>query len=325
MQPLWPPSSMPAVPDSSSRSLNPNPPLLPTSAEPVTPTPEREPATAVAAAAAVKAMALAVHPQHAAAGLVFGGAFNDDDADGDADGDVVLGGVNKALTLAALSGFVEGGGAKRFQEVSIDLSNACRASASWSLRLAGGRKDQGGNDDEEGEELLPPSQLVDHVWPESTLEAPVGSGAGSAAAEGKGGAKGHAPLARTNSSRLQPRRSITCVTMEGNVHGVTLASWPSTMKRLEFGPRFNSAVEGMSLPEGLKVVRFGVQFNQSVSRVRWPETLRELVFGNDFNQPVSGMDLPAGIRRLDFGGRFNFAISAVDFPEELRELRFGHG
>ncbi|CAM9839910.1 unnamed protein product [Pylaiella littoralis] len=324
LPPFSVPSSMPAAAGSFfARRSDAHTPLRKASGGLVAPAHTREAATAAAAA---KAMALAVHSRHAAAGrLVFGGVFSDDDSGAGA----LLAGTNKALTLAALSGFVEGGGATRFQEVSIDLSNACRAFASWSLRLAGEiiSEDQDDDDEERVEDSLPPPQLVYHVFPEPTPELPDANGKkAAAAAAGGGGAKGRTfPVTTTSSSRLQPRRSITRVTIEGNAHAVTSASWPSTMKRLEFGTSFNSPIEGVRLPEGLEVVRFGARFNQPVSRARWPATLRELTFGNDFNQPVSGMALPAGVRRLDFGGRFNFSISAVDFPEELREVRFGHG
>lgn len=242
----------------------------------------------------------------------------------DLDDDVPRDHTTRALTLAALSGFVEGGGAATFQQVSLGLSNACRALAPWSLRVATA------GDDGTGEPRLPP-QLAGHLWPTPRLPARrrpavTGFAGGSRGRDrGGGGAQG------AGSSRLRRRRFITRVEIDGNNHTdggggrVMSASWPATMKRLEFGPRFNSPVEGVGLPDGVEVVRFGDNFNQPVSRVRWPLRLRELVFGNDFNQPVSGIGLPAGLRRLDFGGRFNFPVSAVDLPEELRELRFGHG
>ncbi|CAM9454813.1 unnamed protein product, partial [Hapterophycus canaliculatus] len=228
-------------------------------------------------------------------------------------------GRNKALTLAALSGFACQGAAA-LQAVSLDLSNACRALASWSLRVVRRR------DDEHGHSMAAmPPRLAEHLWPRSGGSETVRR-RGSL---GNGRINSNTNHNTSGSNRDRPaRRWITRVKVEsiGRCRGgVTLASWPATMVRLEFGDRFNSPVEGISLPEGLEVVKFGARFNQPVSRTRWPASLRELSFGNDFNQPVSGIDFPPGVRRLDFGGRFNFVVSAVDLPEELRELRFGHG
>ncbi|CAM9625737.1 unnamed protein product [Ectocarpus sp. 6 AP-2014] len=248
------------------------------------------------------------HPAAEAAVRVLGGGGGDDDVNPKAK-------TTKALACVALSGFVPGGGAAVVQELSLDLSNACRALASWSLTVT-----QVMAEEEEHSGKLLPARLADHIWPGSSalaLRQRGERGGGKDGGQGGGGSQ-------AAGARLEPRRRITRVKVKSDI-GVTAASWPSTMRRLEFGGRFNSPVEGIDLPASLEVIRFGDRFNQPVSRVRWPAALLELVFGNDFNQPASGMDLPAGLRRLDFGGRFNFSVSAVDLPEELRELRFGQG
>lgn len=240
--------------------------------------------------------------------VIGGGGGGDDDVNPKAK-------TTKALTCVALSGFVPGGGAAVVQELSLDLSNACRALASWSLTVTRAMAEE-----EEHRGELMPARLADHIWPGSNALALRQRGERGGGKDGRQGGGG----TQAAGARLEPRRRITRVKVESDI-AVTAASWPSTMRRLEFGDRFNSPVEGVDLPAGLEVIRFGDRFNQPVSRVRWPAALRELVFGNDFNQPASGMDLPAGLRRLDFGGRFNFSVSAVDLPEELRELRFGQG
>lgn len=174
--------------------------------------------------------------------------------------------------------------AAELQLVCIEMSNACREEVEWSLHIT---------------EATPP-QLVNYLWRRSRMIAP-------------------GPLAHT---RLQPHRKIVAVSlMDGRA--VMFATWPATMRRLEFGDRFNSAVEGVLWPPGLEYISFGPRFNQPVARVTWPRALNELVFGNDFNQPISGIDLPVGLQRLDFGGRFNQPIAAVNWPTGLRELRFG--
>ncbi|CAN0057417.1 unnamed protein product [Ectocarpus sp. 4 AP-2014] len=248
------------------------------------------------------------HPAAEASVSVLGGGGGDDDANPKAK-------TSKALTCVALSGFVPGGGAAVVQELSLDLSNGCRALASWSFTVTRVMAEE----EEHSGELMP-ARLADHIWPGSSalaLRQRGERGGGEDGGQGGGGTQ-------AAGVRLEPRRRITRVKVESDI-AVIAASWPSTMRRLEFGDRFNSPVEGVDLPAGLEVIKFGDRFNQPVSRVRWPAVLRELVFGNDFNQPASGMDLPAGLHRLDFGGRFNFSVSAVDLPQELRELRFGHG
>lgn len=253
--------------------------------------------------------------------------------------------------LAALSGFALKGAAT-LQAVSLDLSNACRALAPWSLRVAvdgetGQKSSRNGeadarrgwwreSDEHDRSVVAMPALLAEHVWPRSNAarrERSLGSGEINTNTRHNTtttSSRRHTRATTTAATptRLLPRRWITRVKVESTGRrrgGVTHASWPVTMVHLEFGDRFNSPVEGIILPEGLEVVKFGARFNQPVSRIRWPASLRELSFGNDFNQPVSGIDFPPGVRRLDFGERFNFVVSAVDLPEELRELRFGHG
>ena len=113
--------------------------------------------------------------------------------------------------------------AAELTEVSLDLSNACRTGILWSLRVT---------------ESMP-NELMDHLRPGSSM----------------------AVLRPVVKTRLERPRSIVKILVDAN-HDVTSASWPSSLKHLEFGPRFNRAVEGMMLPDGLVTLSFGVTFNQ---------------------------------------------------------------
>lgn len=134
-----------------------------------------------------------------------------------------------ALALVATSGFSP---VTVVQSLSLELSNACRAGVSWFLRVAESA----------------PGSLLDHLWP----------GSSSATVAGR---------SLRVRSRLLRRRSITRVKLESNDKMVTFASWPSSMRRLEFGERFDRPVEGVAWPAGLEVVCFGNRFNQVTRHV----------------------------------------------------------
>lgn len=129
-----------------------------------------------------------------------------------------------ALALVATSGFSP---VTVVQSLSLELSNVCRAGVSWFLRVAESA----------------PGSLLDHLWP----------GSSSATVAGR---------SLRVRSRLLRRRAITRVRLESNDKMVTFASWPSSMRRLEFGERFDRPVEGVVWPAGLEVVCFGNRFNQ---------------------------------------------------------------
>jgi len=52
------------------------------------------------------------------------------------------------------------------------------------------------------------------------------------------------------------------------------------------------------------VLRFGEQFNKSVSGLQLPASLRSLVFGARFNQPLHELQLPASLHSLTLGGLY---------------------
>lgn len=129
------------------------------------------------------------------------------------------------MALVASSGFVE---AARMVEVCLELGNRCRERASWSLRVTDST----------------PQRLLEHLWPLRSIASTE--------------ALGRDPLGW---SRLRQRRLIERVRVEVD-RAVTGADWPVVMKELRFGDSFNHPVEGIKLPDGVRVLSFGVRFNQ---------------------------------------------------------------
>lgn len=69
------------------------------------------------------------------------------------------------------------------------------------------------------------------------------------------------------------------------------------------------------------VLRFGAQFNQSLSQTVLPEELRSLTFGWRFNH--DGTQFPKKLESLTFGHHFCQSVAGVDWPESLQCLSFG--
>lgn len=129
------------------------------------------------------------------------------------------------MVLVASSGFVE---ATRMVKVCLELCNRCLEQASWSLWVTDST----------------PQRLLEHIWPLRSIASTE--------------ALGRDPLGR---SRLRQRRLIERVRVEVD-RIVTSADWPVVMKELRFGDSFNHPIEGIKLPDGVRVLSFGVRFNQ---------------------------------------------------------------
>ena len=69
------------------------------------------------------------------------------------------------------------------------------------------------------------------------------------------------------------------------------------------------------------LLRFGAQFNQSLSQTVLPEELRSLTFGWRFNH--DGTQFPKKLESLTFGHHFCQSVAGVDWPESLQCLSFG--
>ena len=93
---------------------------------------------------------------------------------------------------------------------------------------------------------------------------------------------------------------------------------------LLFGSGFDENVDGVSWPEGLKLISFGGDFDQDVEGVTWPPALEEIVFGHNFDQAVEDIAWPASLLYLTLGYCFNYPIEGISWPPRLEALRLGN-
>mmetsp|Transcript_89355 Transcript_89355/g.168322 ORF Transcript_89355/g.168322 Transcript_89355/m.168322 type:complete len:296 (-) Transcript_89355:168-1055(-) len=104
--------------------------------------------------------------------------------------------------------------------------------------------------------------------------------------------------------------------------------WWYALQSLRFGVDFNHSIDKLKLPDGLQSLEFGYRFNQKMHKVKLPDGLRSLEFGEKFNQSMDRVKLPDSLQRLRFGGflnlaRFNQRMDKVKLPDGLRSLKFG--
>lgn len=77
-------------------------------------------------------------------------------------------------------------------------------------------------------------------------------------------------------------------------------SLPQSLRTLTLGHQFNQSLEAVNFPCGLQSLTFGDQFNQSLEDVRFPDGLQTLSFGSNFNQSLDGISkIIQGVMELD--------------------------
>ena len=137
-------------------------------------------------------------------------------------------------------------------------------------------------------------------------------------------------------------RSLVSLTFTGQSlnWGITLPAsltLPNSLKSLTFGDNFNQSLDGMTLPNSLQNLTFdgttlpnslqnlifGHAFNLSLDGVTLPKSLQNLTFGRNFNQSLDGVTLPNSLQNLTFGFNFNQSLDGVTLPNSLQSLTFG--
>lgn len=98
---------------------------------------------------------------------------------------------------------------------------------------------------------------------------------------------------------------------------------PQSLRELTFGNDFDESIAGLKLPSGIEILSFGDRFNQPLDRANLSENLRSLTFGVNFNQNLEHVLLPHRLQSLTFGWDFNQSLSCA-LPESLRSLTFGY-
>jgi len=111
---------------------------------------------------------------------------------------------------------------------------------------------------------------------------------------------------------------------------------------LEFGDRFDQPL-GTNLPDNLKFVTFGYNFNKSVDNL--PKTITHLSCGEFFLQPIANFNefhslthltlevvcdqdmeviqLPSSLTHLTLKSTFNRSVNKLKLPDSLTHLTFG--
>jgi hypothetical protein len=95
---------------------------------------------------------------------------------------------------------------------------------------------------------------------------------------------------------------------------------PEFLQVLKFGNLYNQII--YTLPPNLVILEFGKQYNQDIGLNILPNTLRELVFGDDFNSQIgvsakTGM-LPRALIKLQFGKGYKQVLNTKIIPEDTK-------
>jgi len=90
---------------------------------------------------------------------------------------------------------------------------------------------------------------------------------------------------------------------------------PNKLKTINFGTNFNQFVD--LLQESLEYIMFVSKFNKPVNNL--PRELKSLIFGNAFNQPIN--NLPKNLIFLYLGNNFNQTLNYI--PDNIKELFLG--
>eukprot|EP00435_Cladocopium_sp_Y103_P060610 s81_g22.t1 len=103
----------------------------------------------------------------------------------------------------------------------------------------------------------------------------------------------------------------------GRLDGLTFLSGLRTLK---LGSAFDQSLKGVTLPNSLNNLEFGEEFDQSLECVTFPNRLQTLTFGHWFNQSLEGVSLPHGLQMLTSGRDFNQSLEQVTLPSTLVKL-----
>eukprot|EP00435_Cladocopium_sp_Y103_P061557 s808_g23.t1 len=95
---------------------------------------------------------------------------------------------------------------------------------------------------------------------------------------------------------------------------------PQSLRILTFGSDFNESLDQVNLPVGLKSLTFGFYFNRSLVSASLPSGLENLTFGGSFNQTLEYVRLPSSLKSLTLGPMFSHSLRGVLWPNTLERL-----
>jgi hypothetical protein len=115
--------------------------------------------------------------------------------------------------------------------------------------------------------------------------------------------------------------------------------FPTNLKKLILGSKFNQELDSKSLPQSLEELKFGwsngvsslvdsshvytSDFKKPLNKNVLPSSLRRLSLGSSFNCPLKPGVLPRNLKILVFGINFNQKIKPQVLPRKLETLVFG--
>ena len=157
-----------------------------------------------------------------------------------------------------------------------------------------------------------------------------GSGGGrNCARDGTGGA-----INSNSASRLPPIQISSLVWERPAIQLGDGSLLPEGLRDLTFGREFNKKLDGFRWPPKLERVTFGSKFNRDIAGAgaragvgagvacKLPDSLVELTFGKQFNKPLPER-LPAALVHLTLGRNFRRSLRAVVWPSGLKVVKFG--
>ena len=86
----------------------------------------------------------------------------------------------------------------------------------------------------------------------------------------------------------------------------------------------NQNLDLESIPNSVKYLFFGLNFNQRLTKGIIPNSVTHLYLGDSFNQILKKGDIPHGVIHLDLGDYFNQPLEIGIIPYTVTYLNFGY-
>jgi hypothetical protein len=121
-----------------------------------------------------------------------------------------------------------------------------------------------------------------------------------------------------HSLRSQLPKSLISLSLSDNYNTPLIAGdLPESLKYLTLGKNFDQ-IDSV-LPDGLTHLIFGTCYNKSIHQ--YPRALKELTFGHEYNKPLNA--LPASLICIKFGDNFNQPVDVLK-NTNVRHVEFGN-
>ncbi|KAF2071888.1 hypothetical protein CYY_006790 [Polysphondylium violaceum] len=97
----------------------------------------------------------------------------------------------------------------------------------------------------------------------------------------------------------------------------------SLITDIEFDQRFFTTIPVGFIPDMVKMVVLGHEYNKPLEKGTLPDSVETLFFSYCFNQPLSADLLPSKLKTLVLGDKFNQFLHQDTFPQSLTNLDLG--